>query len=90
MQTQEVTPPAPPTIASALKLTPQARTVLAYMQKRADRTITPMKALTVLGISRLASCIHEIRHRAGYDVHNIVKKDEVGHKYSHYTLATAN
>jgi len=45
-----------------------------------------MKALNVFGVSRLASCIHEIRHRAGYVVKTYINRDEQGHRYSRYEL----
>jgi hypothetical protein len=77
---------AQPTVASDLKLTPQARTVLSHLKKR---SISPMEAMITYGISRLASCIHEIRKRAGYDVETVVKHDEHGHKYARYSLANA-
>jgi hypothetical protein len=57
------------------------------MKKREAHDITPMKALTVLGIWRLASCIHEIRNYAGYSVKTEIKRDEAGNKYSRYVLA---
>lgn len=74
-----------PTVASDLRLTPQARTVLAHLKKRPH--ITPAEALTVYGISRLASCIHEIRRKAGYGVVMTVCRDDVGHKYAKYAMA---
>jgi hypothetical protein len=49
-----------------------------------------MKALVVYSISRLASCIHEIRHRAGYEVGTEVAEDSMGHKYAVYKLATVH
>jgi hypothetical protein len=49
-----------------------------------------MKALVVYSISRLASCIHEIRHRAGYDVSMEVAQDTMGHKYAVYKLASVH
>lgn len=77
--------PAKPTrsIAKDLRLTPQARTVLKHLEHRGR--ISPSEALITYSISRLASCIHEVR-RAGYNVLCIIKKDEHGHKYARYTL----
>jgi hypothetical protein len=72
-----------PTVADDLRLTPQAKTVLVHLRKHGD--ITPAKADTVYGITRLASCIHEIR-RVGYTVATEVRFDDVGHKYGQYTL----
>lgn len=74
-----------PTVADDLRLTPQARTVLAHLKRHGD--ITPLKAEGVYGIPRLASCIHEIR-RVGYKVNCTVRKDDFGGKYGHYVLAT--
>jgi hypothetical protein len=75
-----------PSIADDLRLTPQARSVLGYMKRRKDASITPMKALVVMGVYRLASCIHEIRTKAGYQVRTLIERDEAGHRYSRYTL----
>jgi glycyl-tRNA synthetase alpha subunit len=72
-----------PSIADDLRLTPQAKTVLAHLRRHGD--ITPAKADAVYGITRLASCIHEIR-KVGYDVKTENRKDDVGHKYGQYTL----
>jgi hypothetical protein len=72
------------TIASDLRLTPQAKTVLRHLKKRGS--ISNMEAMIVYSISRLSSCIHEIRRRAGYNVETVIKKDDHGHKYSHYSL----
>lgn len=74
-----------PSIGADLRLSPQARTVLAHLKRHGD--ITPMKALTVYGISRLASCIHEIR-KAGYSVKTVVALDDMGGKYGQYTFET--
>jgi hypothetical protein len=73
-------------VANDLRLTPQAKTVLTHL--RAGKPLTPMKALTIYGISRLAACIYEIR-KAGYTVNRIHRQDEMGHKYSKYLLETA-
>lgn len=76
-----------PTIASDLKLTPQARTILEHLKRR--QHISPAEADRVYGITRLASCIHEIRRKAGYPVKTTVKRDDVGHKYANYALLAA-
>jgi hypothetical protein len=73
-----------PSIADDLRITPQARSVLAYMKKHGR--ISPAKADRVFGITRLASCIHEIRSKARYTVTTTIKRDEQGHKYSEYKL----
>lgn len=77
-----------PNLANDLRLTPQARTVLGHLLRHGY--ITPSQALTSHCIPRLASCIHEIRTKGQRDVHNEIKRDDVGHKYSHYTLVTVN
>lgn len=74
----------PPTVASDLKVTPQARKVLQYLRDYGD--ITPMKALIVLGIPRLASCVHELRRKAGYKIKTEVRNDAAGHRYGVYVL----
>lgn len=74
-----------PSVASDLRLSPQARTVLLHMKRRGH--ISNMQALTVYGISRLAACVYEIR-QAGYDVNSEHKRDDAGHKYTNYSLAT--
>lgn len=83
----EVIKPRLPSVSADLRLTPQAKTVLAHLKnpKRHNR-ISPSEAERVYGISRLASCIHEIRKRAGYDVKTTVKRDDFGHKYARYSL----
>lgn len=48
-----------------------------------------MKALVELSISRLASCIHELRS-VGYVVDRVMRQDEGGHKYASYTLRTTS
>lgn len=75
-----------PSIATDLRLSPQARTVLSHM--RNHDYISPMKALGVYGISRLAACIYEIR-KAGYDVKSFITHDESGHKFTKYSLVKA-
>lgn len=74
-----------PSAADDLRLTPQAKTVLSHLKKRGR--ISPAEANTVYGISRLASCIHEIRNRAGYTVRTEQRRDDYGHKYAKYILA---
>lgn len=81
----EPTPPPAPTIATALRLGPQDKTVLAHLM--AGKPLSPMKALVVYGIFRLAACVHRIR-TAGYAVKMTLEKDEGGHKYAVYTLAS--
>ena len=74
-----------PSIADDLRLRPSDRTILAHL--RSGKEITPMKALVVYGLSRLAAHVHRIR-QAGYDVKTTHSKDESGHKYASYRLAS--
>lgn len=74
---------APPTVATDLRLKPQAKTVLRHL--RAKGHISPMEALVVYSISRLAACIHDLR-KAGYDVSTVIKQDAQGHGYAQYAL----
>lgn len=73
-----------PSVAADLRLKPQAKTILRHL-KNHDH-ISPMKALGVYGISRLAACIYEIR-RAGYAVRAEFARDDAGHKYTKYALS---
>lgn len=72
-----------PSIADDLNLYPQDRTVLAHL--KSGKAITPMKALVVYGLSRLAAHIHNIR-KIGYTVTKTMATDESGHKYASYKL----
>lgn len=72
-----------PTVATDLRLKPQAKTVLRHL--RAKGHISPMEALVVYSISRLAACIHDLR-KAGYDVSTVIKQDAQGHGYAQYAL----
>lgn len=74
-----------PTIANDLRLKPQTKTVLRHLRK--GQHISPMQALVVYSISRLAPCIHDIR-KAGYNVSTEVKRDAQGHKYAQYALVS--
>lgn len=74
-----------PSIAADLRLTPQARTVLAHLHRH--NHITPAEALIVHGIPRLASCIHEIRKKAGYEVEMTRCVDDSGGRYGKYSLS---
>ncbi len=76
-----------PSAAADLRLTPQAKTILRHL--KALGSISPMQALAVYGYTRLASCIHEIRRKAGYTVDMDYRKDAQGHRYARYSLAKA-
>jgi hypothetical protein len=77
---------ANPSFVGELNLTPQAKTVLLHLKRK--KHISPAEALIVYSISRLASCIHEIRKKAGFTVDCKIKMDAQGHKYAKYTLAS--
>lgn len=68
-------------IATALRLSPQARTILSHLEKRGD--ISPMEALVTYGISRLSDAIHDIR-KVGVRINTELRKDANGHGYGHY------
>lgn len=68
-----------------LRLKPQARKVLRHLEK--DTSISPLEALMVHGIYRLAASIHELR-REGFNVTTTMHKDAAGKKYARYYLNT--
>lgn len=74
-----------PSIASDLSLKPQSKTVLRHLNTIGH--ITPMQALTVYGISRLAATIYDIR-KIGYRVDKEMREDASGHRYARYSLVT--
>lgn len=76
-----------PSIAKDLRLTPQAKTVLRHLGQRPS--ITPLEAIMTYSISRLASCIHEIR-AVGYNVKMDYREDQRGHRYGRYSLVTTH
>ena len=67
-----------------LSLKPQARRVLRHMEK--GKSITPLEALGVYGIFRLAAVVFDIR-KAGFDVTSSLHTDANGKRYSRYALA---
>lgn len=75
--------PSQPSLAGALKLTPQARTVLAHLERYGS--ISPMEALVSYSVGRLGARVLEIR-KAGYDIHTEYKRDGGGHPYGRYWL----
>lgn len=70
-------------LARELSLKPQAKSVLSYLKKYGK--ITPLKADTVLGVSRLAASIYELK-QIGYKITTTNKRDEAGHRYGQYAL----
>ena len=71
-------------IMKLLKLKPQARKVLNHLTKR--KSISPLEALHVYGIYRLAACIHELR-KTGIQINTVMKADASGHHYARYEVA---
>lgn len=67
-----------------LSLKPQARRVLRHMEKK--RSITPLEALGVYGVFRLAAVVHDIR-KAGFNVLTDLHTDANGKRYARYSLA---
>jgi hypothetical protein len=49
------------------------------------QSITPLEALGVYGVFRLAAVIYDIR-KAGFDVNSILHTDANGKRYSRYSL----
>jgi hypothetical protein len=73
------------TLANDLTLSPQAKIILRHLEK--GKSITPLEALVVYGISRLSDCVFKIRN-AGHDVAMEMCTDERGHGYGKYSLHT--
>lgn len=64
-------------------MTPQAQKVLKHLKRK--KSITPLEAIGVYGIYRLAARIFEIRS-AGHDVITLMNKDEQDRPYARYRL----
>lgn len=56
---------------------------------KAGRSITPLEALGLYGIFRLAARIKELRDK-GWSIDNTIKYDPNGKVYSNYALAPQN
>lgn len=69
-----------------LRLTPQARKVLLHLEK--NKSITPLEALGVYGIFRLAARIWELRE-IGKQITTVHMTDNEGKPYARYVLARA-
>lgn len=65
-------------------MTPQAQKVLKHLKRK--KSITPLEAIGVYGIYRLAARIHELR-QAGIAVITQMNKDEQFRPYARYRLA---
>lgn len=71
-------------LARLLNLKPQTRKVLNHLTKRGS--ISPMEAVAVYNIWRLAACIYDLR-KVGIKIKTIQRTDASGHKYSRYEVA---
>lgn len=67
-----------------LNVSPQARKVLRHLERH--RSITPLEALGVYGIFRLAARVYELR-REGFNVVTTIMRDENEKPYAKYVLA---
>lgn len=72
-----------PNLANDLRLSPQARKILAHLLK--GRTITNSESMLVYHVSRLSNVVFKLRN-AGYDIDMTMKVDGVGGKYASYKL----
>jgi hypothetical protein len=61
----------------------QPEIVLSHLTQ--GKSITPVQALLVYGISRLSSAIERLR-LSGIDIDMVLREDEVGKKYGVYNL----
>lgn len=62
---------------------PVNQTVLRHL--RANPSLSPMEAVVVYGIIRLAPAIHDLR-AVGYNIVTEMRKDARGHRYARYSL----
>lgn len=67
-----------------MALPPQTALVLTHLER--NRTISPLEAFGVYGITRLAARIHELRV-AGYGITRSMNRDAAGKPYARYMLA---
>lgn len=70
-------------LATDLKLPPQARKILAHLET--GKTITPAEAWIVYSIYRLSDCIFKIR-KSGHQVDLEMRQDAQGKQYGRYRL----
>lgn len=71
------------TLANDLKLTPQAKTILRYLEK--GKSISLMESLMVFQISRLSDVIFKLRN-AGHDILTEMRLADSGKEYARYSL----
>jgi hypothetical protein len=67
-----------------LSMKPQARRILRHLEKK--KSITPLEALGVYGVYRLAAVIYDIK-KAGFDITTTLHQDVNGKRYARYSLA---
>lgn len=72
-----------PNLANDLRLSPQARKILAHLET--GKTITQNESMLVYHVARLSDVIMKLRD-AGYDIGTTMKVDGVGGKYASYKL----
>lgn len=70
-------------LTKAINLSPQQKTILQHLMK--GQTISNVESLIVYNISRLSDVILKLR-RKGFPVETEVRVDNMGHKYSRYSL----
>lgn len=70
-----------------LSVSPQARKILRHLEKH--KSITPLEALGVYGVFRLAARVFELR-REGFNVATMMMRDENAKPYARYVLARAS
>lgn len=69
-----------------LRLTPQAKRILLHLEKH--KSVTPLEALGVYGIFRLAARIWELR-QIGKQITTVYMQDDNGKPYARYVLSRA-
>lgn len=62
----------------------QTQTVLNYLKQ--GKSISPLRAMGVFKITRLASRIHDLQ-REGHKITRTMRRDEAGSRYTEYKLA---
>lgn len=63
----------------------QNQKVLRYLKKHDH--ITPLVALAILGVFRLAARIYDLRSQ-GFEIRSVTLMDDEGRPYSQYTLVS--
>lgn len=73
-----------PSLADAINLYPQTRKVLVHLEKHGS--ISPLEAMGVYKITRLAARINELR-KIGFRIITDLREDATGTRYASYALA---